>query len=345
MILPVFLPNLGCHERCLFCNQKATLEGCPPPSSIRNFIEASLLNFSKNKNHREKQIAFYGGSFTAIKREDQIRYLREVEPFLDSGLIDSIRISTRPDALDEEILSLLKEYGVRTVEIGGQSMVNEVLSLSHRGHLAEDTVSSTYRLKRWGFEVGIHLMMGLPGDHYDRFLESLDRIIDLRPDFVRIHPTLVLRGAPLETLWREGRYPPLSLRDTIGWLKKGVLKLEQASIRAARIGLQPTQELEEDYLAGPYHPALHQLVDSAIAFDMAAHLLRTFPNGSQALFLCHPKEVSNVRGQKNENILMLKETFKLYEILVQGKDHVPRGTLILKGSGREMAIRREELSI
>ena len=345
MILPVFLPHLGCRERCLFCNQKATHEGSSPLFSIQKFIETSLLNFPKNKKNREKQVAFYGGSFTAINREDQIRYLREIQPFIDSGLIDSIRISTRPDALNEKILSFLKEYGVKTVEIGGQSMDDEVLSLSHRGHFAEDTTSSTYRLKRWGFEVGIHLMMGLPGDSRDLFLKSIDRVIDLRPDFVRIHPALVLRGAPLETLWKEGRYSPLSLGEVVGWLKKGILKLERASIRVARIGLQPTQKLEEDCLAGPYHPALHQLVDSAIAFDMAAHLLRTYPNGSQALLLCNPKEVSNVRGQRNENISRLKEKFELNEILVQGKDPVPRGTLILKNIEGEIAIRREELSI
>ena len=260
LIIPIFLPALGCRERCLFCNQKASSEGLPSPSSVRSFIEDSLDRIPYDKKRREKQVAFYGGSFTAIHRDDQVRYLKEVQPFLASGLIDSIRISTRPDALDEEILSLLKEYGVKTIEVGVQSMIDEVLSFAHRGHCAEDTVSATLRLKQWRFEVGHQLMIGLPGDTCDRFLQTLDRVIELRPDFLRIHPTLVLRGAPLESLWREGRYSPLQLDEAVQWLKQGLLKLENSSIRVARIGLQPTDELKRDFLAGPYHPAFRQLV-------------------------------------------------------------------------------------
>ena len=343
VILPIFLSNLGCRERCLFCNQRAAPEGLLSPSSVRDLIENSLNKFPSEGKDRKKQIAFYGGSFTAIHRDDQVRYLRELQPLLASGLIDSIRLSTRPDALGEEILSLLKQYGVKTVEVGVQSMIDEVLFLSGRGHRAEDTVSATSRLKQWGFEVGHHLMIGLPGDSCDRFLQTLDRIIELKPDFVRIHPTLVLKETPLEKLWRAGEYSPLSLDGAIQWLKKGVLKLEKASIPVARIGLQPTQELERDFLAGPYHAALHHLVDSAIFFDMAASLLQTSPLNSHTLFLCHPKEISNLRGQRNENILKLKKQFKLSEILIDGREELPRGTLRLKTQRGEVSVHRKSL--
>jgi len=343
IIIPIFLPNAGCRERCLFCNQKVTAEGLPSPSSVRSFIETSLVELPPEKNKREKQIAFYGGSFTAIHREDQGLYLKEVQPFLTSGLIDSIRISTRPDALDEETLSLLKEYGVKTVEIGVQSMIDEVLSLSERGHSAEDTISAVPRLRDWAFEVGIQLMIGLPGDNFDRFLKTLDRVIEIKPDFLRIHPTLVLKGAPLENLWREGEYSPLSLDEAIQWLKIGLLKLERASISVARVGLQPTKDLEKNLLAGPYHPALHQVVDSEIFFDMAQYLLRTSPNGSQVLFLCHPKDVSNLRGQRNENILKLKEQFKLNEILIHKRKELPRGCLVIQTQAGEVSIHRKSI--
>jgi len=343
LILPVFLPSLGCREQCLFCNQKAAAKGLPSSSFVRNFIEASLAEIPYDKNDREKQVAFYGGSFTATHREDQLSYLKEVQPFLTSGLIDSIRISTRPDALDEETLSLLKEYGVKTVEVGVQSMVDEVLFLAKRGHCPEDAVSATLRLKRQGFEVGLQLMIGLPGDTCDRFLQTLDRIIELKPDFVRIHPTLVLKGAPLEILWRDGRYSPLRLDEAVQYLKKGILRLENSSIPVARIGLQPTQELERDYLAGPYHPAFRQLVDSSIFFDMATSLLQIFEKNGQAHFLCHPKEVSNLRGQKNENILKLKKHFKLSEILIDGTQELPRGILTLQTQGEEVSIHRKSL--
>jgi histone acetyltransferase (RNA polymerase elongator complex component) len=343
VIFPIFLPNLGCRERCLFCNQRAAPEDLLSPSSVRDLIENSLDKFPSEGTDRKKQIAFYGGSFTAIHRDDQVRYLRELQPLLSSGLIDSIRLSTRPDALDEETLSLLKQYGVKTVEVGVQSMIDEVLFLSGRGHRAEDTVSATSRLKQWGFEVGHHLMIGLPGDSCNRFLQTLDRIIELKPDFVRIHPTLVLKGAPLENLWRAREYSPLSLDGAIQWLKKGVLKLEKASIPVARIGLQPTKELERDFLAGPYHPALRHLVDSAIFLDMATSLLQTSPLNGHALLLCHPKEISNLRGQRNENILKLKTHFNLNEILIEGREELLRGTLRLKTQRGEVSVHRKSL--
>jgi len=342
LIIPIFLPNLGCRQRCLFCNQRISAEKVPSAPFVQNFIEDSIKELPSNGT-REKQIAFYGGSFTAVNREDQIRYLEAARPFLASGLIDSIRISTRPDALDKEALTLLKEYGVKTVEIGAQSMIDEVLSLSQRGHSVADILAATSRLKQWGFEVGLQLMIGLPGDTYELFLETVDRIIDLRPDFLRIHPTLVLRGSPLETLWETGRYLPLSLEETIRWLKKGLLTLERSGIRVARIGLQPTQDWDKHFLAGPYHPALHQCVDSQIAFDMAEHLLRDNSEGSHALFLCHPKEVSNLRGQRNGNILKLREQFQLEEVFVQGLEEIPRGSLFLHTPSGYASIKRKDL--
>jgi histone acetyltransferase (RNA polymerase elongator complex component) len=344
IIIPVFLPYLGCRERCLFCNQKAKAQQIPSPSSVRKFIESSLIELPSIKNNKEVQVALYGGSFTAIHRDDQIQYLKEVRPLLFSGTINSLRISTRPDALDQDTLSLLKEHGVKTVEIGAQSMIDEILSLSQRGHRAEDTISATTRLKQSGFEVGLQLMMGLPGDTLERFLQTLDRVIDLKPDFVRIHPTLVLKGAPLEVLWKNKKYFPLSLKEAIDWLRVGVLRLEEASIPVARIGLQPTKELERDYLAGPYHPAVHQLIDSAIFFDMAKSLLQNYPNGSQAIFLCHPKEVSNLRGQRNENILKLKEQFGLREISIQSTEDIQRGSIALQSFGKEVSIRKKSFS-
>ncbi len=302
------------------------------------------MSSSSYEETREKQVAFYGGSFTAIPWEDQARYLKEVQPFVASGLIDSIRVSTRPDALDEKTLFLLKECGVRTIEVGVQSMIDEVLFLARRGHSSEDTVSATLRLKQWGFEVGHQLMIGLPGDTCDRFLKTLDRVIELKPDFLRIHPTLVLKGAPLENLWREGRYSPLSIEETINWLKRGLARLENSSISVARMGLQPTDELERNFLAGPYHPALRQLVDAAVFFDMAACLLQSSQRNGQALFFCHPKEISNLRGQKNENILRLKKDFNLSDIFIHGRQELPRGYLGLQTQGEEISTHRKSLS-
>jgi hypothetical protein len=202
---------------------------------------------------------------------------------------------------------------------------------------------ATARLKQEGFEVGHQLMIGLPGDTFARFQETLDRIIDLEPDFVRIHPTLVLRGSPLETLWRDGIYAPLSLEEAVQWLKFGLLKLERSSIRIARLGLQPTRDLERDCLAGPFHPALHHLVDSAIFFDMAEHLLQNDRRDLGVLFVCHPGDASNLRGQRNENILKLREAFGVEEISVQIGEDLPRGILVLQTQKGNHSIHRRDL--
>ena len=147
-IIPIFLPYSGCRERCTFCNQKVMEEEFPSPSSARALIEAALSHIPSQKKNRKRQIAFYGGSFTAMNFQDQRQYLEGVQPFRSSGQVDSLRISTRPDALSEVSLDLLKRYGVETVEIGAQSMINEVLILANRGHRAEDTISAVLKLRQ-----------------------------------------------------------------------------------------------------------------------------------------------------------------------------------------------------
>jgi len=343
IIIPVFLPFLGCRERCIFCNQRAT-GGTPVPLlSLREHLRTSLAQIPQKEKSRQKQIAFYGGTLTALDPEIQIPYFKEVQPLLAEGLIDSIRISTRPDALSPDLLPLLRKYGTRTIEIGAQSMIEEVLALARRGHSAEDTACATSRLKEEGFEVGLQLMMGLPGDSLPRFLQTLDGVIHLQPDFVRVHPTLVVKDAPLASLWRSGRYAPLSLDEAIEWLKIGLLKLERASIAVARVGLQPTRELEGHYLAGPYHPALRHRVDSAIFLDMAASLIADHRVGPRAEFLCHPGDLSVFRGQKNDNLLRLRTRFQLEEVSVHSLDSVPRGSLVLQMGQANLTIRRTDL--
>ena len=344
-ILPVFLPHSGCKERCLFCNQKATGGKTVAPSSLPRSIESFLAELSPERRLGEKQVAFYGGTFTAMGQEEQLQYLRAVRPFLASQQIDSIRISTRPDAISAESIETLKAFGVQTVELGAQTMNDEILSLCQRGHSAEDTDSAVVRLRRAGLHVGLHLMIGLPGDTLDRFLRSLEQVIALRPNFVRIHPTLVLRGAPLEASWGNGNYGPLSLDEAIAWLKKGVLRLERAGIAVARLGLQPTEELNRHILAGPYHPALRQLVDSSIMLAMARALLVDGMDDGVVSFICHPREVSNLRGQGNRNVQELKKCFGLCEIGIVGQEAVPPGRIALRTRSGERSIQRKDLPV
>ena len=343
LILPIFLPYAGCRERCLFCNQRTMATETPSPLAVRERIAASIEKIDTLQKNREKQVAFYGGSFTAMERSDQIPYLQEVQPFMSSGQIDSIRLSTRPDALDQKSFEFLTSFGVKTVEIGAQSMDDHVLLLSGRGHTAEDTISAVNRLMDYGFEVGVQLMIGLPEDNFELFLHTLDRIIGLKPHIVRIHPTVVLKGAPLELLWRAQRYSPLSLEEATQWLKIGLIKMERASIPVARLGLQTTEDLRDHVLAGPYHPAFRHLVESAIAFDLLAQLFKSCPEKGEVLLLCHPREMSNLRGQRNENIRNLKERFRLGEIRVQGSEQVDVGTFLLQTPCKKVLIRRQDL--
>jgi histone acetyltransferase (RNA polymerase elongator complex component) len=343
LILPVFLPHAGCRRRCLFCNQRAVAAECPSPEEVRGCVETALLGLPAGHEERVRQVAFYGGSFTAMPIRQQEQYLQVIQPLIASGRIDSIRISTRPDCLDEVNLPLLKKFAVRTVEIGAQSMIDEVLLLSRRGHRTEETLACVLRLREWGFETGLHLMIGLPGDCLDSFLRTLDLVIPLRPGFIRIHPTLVLKGAPLERLWERGKYLPLSLEEAVAWLSKGLIKLGKATIPVARVGLQPDQRLEQHLVAGPYHPALHQMVDSAITYEMTVRLLRLHRVVGKATFVCNPKEVSNLRGQRNRNISELKSLFEIDEVSVRGDECVARDTLVLETQSGKVEIRRSDL--
>jgi histone acetyltransferase (RNA polymerase elongator complex component) len=342
-ILPVFLPHLGCPERCVFCNQKAVAQVMPTPSFVEAFVERSVKTFPTSRPRRERQIAFYGGSFTAIAPKDQRRYLESVRPALLSGQIDSIRISTRPDSLDHEALDLLQDHGVRTIEIGAQSMVDRVLSLSHRGHTSQDTTLAVSRLRERGFEVGLHLMLGLPGEGEEDFLHTLNRTIELRPDFVRIHPTLILRGTRLETLWRQGDYLPLSLEETVRWLEGALLRFEEARIRVVRVGLQPTAEIEAHYLAGPYHPALRELVEGELFFHMAKELLERSHGTFDAAFSCHPRAVSKLRGQRNGNIDRLKALVGLRSICVRPEKELEEDVLVLRTERSLESIQKQDL--
>ncbi|MBI3813007.1 MAG: radical SAM protein, partial [Nitrospinae bacterium] len=272
-IIPVFIPYSGCPHRCIFCNQKriaGEVEGVSIETigrTIDSWISLSAISYQLSAI---RQIAFYGGSFTALPIERQEEILSSGSHYLNDGIVDSIRLSTRPDSISAENLALLKRYGVKTVELGVQSMDNRVLAMSERGHSAEDVRNSSRLLKSYGFKVGIQVMPGLPGDTLESSLYTADEVIKLKPDFVRIYPAVVIKDTGLADLYQKGVFKPLTLYDAIGVCKIMLMKFETNNIPAIRIGLQPTSSLiEKDViLDGPFHPALRQLIESEIAYDM-----------------------------------------------------------------------------
>lgn len=325
-IIPVFVPHLGCPNCCVFCNQRkiSGSEKAPDARELRLIIEDAL---EKNPGRDRLQLAFYGGSFTAIPLGEQTELLEGALPFLRSGAVDSLRVSTRPDAIDPEILDRLERYGVRTIELGAQSMSPEVLAASGRGHSPEDTERAARLIKRRGFQLILQMMTGLPEDTEERSIATAEKLIALEPDGVRIYPTVVLRDTPLYELWQSGRYSPHTVEQAVDWCAAIVPLFEAAEIPIIRLGLNPSEKLSRGQAAaGAYHPALGELVRSRVLLNRALALLEDFePDSRAALVLgVNPSDVSAMIGQRRANIRALSERLGLSQIRVRPRD-IPRG--------------------
>ncbi len=329
MIIPFFIPHAGCPHQCVFCNQRnITGQNNPEgissiPRKVREYLKAMTFN-------EPVQIAFYGGSFTSLPKETQKNYLGAAWPFVRSGEIESIRLSTRPDSVIQDNLTMLRGYLVKTVELGAQSLDDHVLSRSGRGHTAADTVNAVRLLKKYNMTVGLQLMPGLPGDSADRFLDTVDKTIALRPDFVRLYPTLVIEGTPLAELYVSGRYAPLTLDNAVAICRSALEKFERAGIDVIRVGLQSTEGLERPgtIIAGPNHPAFRQIVESAILLDR----MRTIVAGSgttcsDVTLLVNPHDISFAIGQKRSNIKALSTEFGIRDIRILPDSRTPKRTV------------------
>lgn len=307
MIIPFFITHAGCPHQCVFCNQK-NITGINTPPDASSIHRSISRHLETRRDNEAVQVAFYGGSFTALPLAGQQAYLEAVRPFITSGSVASIRLSTRPDSITPEILALLEHYDVRTVELGVQSMDDEVLMRSGRGHTSADTRKAFSLLRSHGFTIGFQLMPGLPGDTPERFRETVSQTISLKPDFVRIYPALVIKDTPLAELYRTGKYAPLSLDDAVLLCHHGVERFEQAGIEVIRIGLQPTAELERPgtIIAGPWHPAFRQLVESSRFLEKMCSLISTHDQAGTVTLYANPADLSTAIGQKRRNIDTIK---------------------------------------
>ena len=342
LIIPIFIMNRGCPHRCLFCNERLTAGDRPDHLSAEAFRETVRACLgSAGRKSAPVQIAFYGGNFTGMAREEQSRLLELAAPFLREGAVDGVRISTRPDHIDPDELAFLAASGVKTVEVGVQSLDDGVLSRSRRGHTSADAIRAVNLLRERGFETGIHLMAGLPGDSPDRFADTIAGVIALRPDMVRIHPTIVLKGTPLADDFREKRYIPLRLAEAVDLCKNALKKLTAAGIPVIRLGLQTTRELEEPgaVVAGPFDPAFRARVESAIYLEMAEALLAAAREGKAnasgaVAFSLSLADFSNFLGRRRTNIVAIKKRFGLDAIRIVPDPALPRHTLALIDGGR-----------
>lgn len=266
LIIPIFIPFAGCSHQCVFCNQEhiTNTEGLPSICEVVDTIESYLVTWERGKGTGPKEVAFYGGSFTGLDRKIQKEYLDAVSPFARDGHIDGVRLSTRPDYIDDKICEFLKENFVKTVELGVESLDENVLKLSARGHSGEDVGEAVKVLRAFDFTVGLQMMPGLPGDTTESIIKTAQGIRDLAPDFVRVYPTLVVKDTPLEKLYHRGDYKPWSLDDMVEVCSEVSIIFSKANIKIIKFGLQPTPELEATILAGPYHRSFRNLVDKFI---------------------------------------------------------------------------------
>lgn len=320
----LFVPHAGCPHTCSFCNQKA-ISGKTQPLRLQDITSACETAKACAHDIENSEIAFFGGSFTAIERERMTAYLEAAQPYVGTQF-GGIRISTRPDCISEEILEILKRYGVTSVELGAQSMDNGVLALNERGHTAEDTEKACGLIRRYGFSLGLQMMTGLYGsdDEKDRYTARC--FIRLHPDTVRIYPTVVLENTRLAEYYRQGLYTPPGTDEAAGLCADLLTMFRENGIRVIRLGLHSGGGVEEGYIAGSYHPAFRELCEGIIYRKKAEELLRDKPAGEYTVYVS-PREISKMTGQKKCNteyfekagyILAVKgdETLAAYEVSV-----------------------------
>ena len=322
-ILPVFVPQLGCPHQCVFCNQRR-ISGAQQPvraGDVRELLE----NAAFLPKGEKRQLAFYGGSFTAIPVSRQEELLGAAQPYLQSGVIDCIRLSTRPDAIDDETLERLSRFGVETIELGAQSMDDAVLRISGRGHSAGDVARASGLIRARGFRLILQMMTGLPGSDFETDVETARRLAALRPDGVRVYPTVIVRDTPLFALWQAGQYREHSVEDAVAVCASILPVFEAAGIPVIRLGLNPTEELTAGAaVGGAYHPALGELVKSRVLRNEAEALLIGAAPGESVTLAVKPGLRSQMTGQHRANLLWLQQRFALREVRVAEQEQPER---------------------
>lgn len=300
-----FVPHAGCMHSCSFCNQKQ-ISGQIKPLKSEDIIE-TLSGIKRETLDPEKtEIAFFGGSFTAIPKKLMLTYLETANQFRDSGIFSGIRISTRPDAVSDEVLALLKDYGVTSIELGAQSTDDYVLMKNGRGHTALEIKQASERVKKHGFSLGLQMMTGLYKSTVEKDIKTCTDIIALKPDTVRIYPTIVIKGTHLETLYNKGEYTPQTLEEAVDLCSLMLPLFHENNIKVIRLGLHSAGTIEKGYIKGPYHPSFGELCSSRIYLKKALNKLKNLPKGEYTITV-NQKELSKMIGQKRINIEKLKK--------------------------------------
>lgn len=344
-IIPIFIPHYGCSHQCVFCNQKK-ITGLVTPvtaNEVANIIEANLARLTEK---RQVEVAYYGGSFTALPLPIQRDLLLPASRMLQSGAIHAIRLSTRPDCISEEIVQQLISLGVSIVEIGAQSLDNRVLHAACRGHTYDDVVNAVSILQSFDIDYGLQFMVGLPMEDKISLAATTRKAVALSPHFVRIYPTIVIADTPLAQLYQQQKYQPLSLQKAVVWSAFMKLSFERAGIAVIRTGLQATPELSapQVVLDGPFHPAFGEMVDAYLFYQMLVGFLEQFTTVYGTVIVHHHrKDTSKIRGLTNANIKQWRKKYPNMVLrMVADSDKI--GQLILEFQNTTYLINRNMLT-
>lgn len=307
--IPIFISHFGCPNSCVFCNQKKIngRETDVTMEDLKNTIEMYLETLPKNS---KKEVAFFGGTFTGISMKLQEEYLKTAYEYIKRGDITGIRLSTRPDCINDEIVTQLKKYGVTSVELGVQSLDEKVLLATERYYPVSIVEKACKIIKKYGIELGIQLMIGLPQSTDESDYETAVKALNMKPDIVRIYPTLVIKNTKMERMFLDGEYLPLTLEGAIERTRKIYSLLESNNINIIRVGLQPSDDLREDgvVLSGPFHPAFRELVETEIYYDF---LKKIVIEEKKLEIIANEKDISKIVGIKKANRVRLKEYFDI----------------------------------
>lgn len=330
-IIPIFVPHLGCPNDCSFCNQKSISGQTKQVTKedVKKTIEEYLKNFRDDYQYVE--VAFFGGSFTGIEEEKQVELLEAVQPYIKEGKVNSIRVSTRPDYIDKEVLKRMKKYHVKTIELGVQSSNDYILEKCKRGHTFAEVERASKMIRMKGFILGHQMMVGLPESTAIDEINTAKDLIKLKPKIVRIYPVLVIKGTELEKEYETGEYTPLNLNQAVERCKE-IMKLFTAkNIQVIRIGLQNTESISDpsqegsEVVAGPFHPAFRQLVESSLWYDsIVAKIKKINTKVKKVQIEANSENMNEIIGHKKENIEKLKSTYEV-EIFAKANDKIKPG--------------------
>lgn len=317
--ISIFIPHIGCPHRCSFCDQKSISGAAhaPTPDEVTELLDGQAQHLSDRGMTAE--IAFFGGSFTAIPRDYMVSLLERARAAVERfpGVYSGIRCSTRPDCINEEITGLLKEYGMTAVELGAQSMCDEVLEANERGHSAEDVRRASRLIRESGISLGLQMMTGLYKDTEDAVRLTCREFIAMKPDTVRIYPTVILKGTRLGALYERGEYQSFGFEQTVDLCAELLGEFDRAGIRVIRMGLHASENVERDMLGGVYHPAFREIVESRLFLNDMKERLFPLEKGSYTIYTDR-RNISKAVGQKRCNISAMRELG--YEVSVMPLD-------------------------